>query len=252
MTSPDSRNRAVVRDEFTRAAATFAERTKGRFDHMHVVEFSRVEPGATVVEIGAGTGNFLDLFAGVADHLIAVDVTEEMLRTAQRSFPDMGLLLGDGMRLPLRSRSMDLVGCAQMLHHVHEPLPLLKEMRRVSKPEGGVLVVDQAAPESYEQTAFMNELETIRDPSHAASRSPSSLRVLIQSAGLEVVDEKLTTTTQTMSAWMATGEFPEGRFGAVESFIEKFGPETGMNFRRENGEWAFDRQRVMFLCKRAA
>ena len=241
-----------MRAEFARSAATFAERTKGRFDHMKVVEFSRVEPGATVVEIGAGTGNFLDLFADVAGHLIAVDVTEEMLLVAQREFPDMGLTLADGRRLPLRSRSIDLVSCAQMLHHVHEPLPLLKEMRRVSKPEGGVLVVDQAAPESYEQTAFMNELETIRDPSHAASRSPSSLRVLIQSAGLEVVDEKLTTTTQTMSAWMGDGEFPEERFGAVEAFIEKFGVETGMNFREENGEWAFDRRRVMFLCKRAA
>lgn len=251
MTSPDSRNRAVMREEFTRSAATFAERTKGRFDHMNVVEFSRVEPGATVLEIGAGTGNFLDLFSDVAGRLIAVDVTEEMLRTAQRSFPDMGLMLADGKRLPLRSRSIDLVSCAQMLHHVHEPLPLLKEMRRVSRPDGGVLVVDQAAPESYEQTAFMNELETVRDPSHAASRSPSSLRVLLQSAGLEIVGEKLTTTTQTISSWMGKGEFPEERFGRVESFIEKFGPETGMNFRKENGEWAFDRRRVMFLCKRA-
>lgn len=241
-----------MREEFTRAATAFAERTKGRFDHMNVVEFSRVRAGATVVEVGAGTGNFLDLFSGIAERLIAVDVTEEMLRTAQGSFPHMGLLLGDGMKLPLRSRSIDLVGCAQMLHHVHEPLPLLKEMRRVSHPVGGVLVVDQAAPESYEQTAFMNELETIRDPSHAASRSPSVLRVLIQTAGLDVVDEQLTTTTQTMSKWMAPGEFPDERFARVDAFIEKFGSETGMNFRKERSEWVFDRQRVMFLCKRAA
>ena len=251
MTAPDSRNRAVVREEFTRAAATFAERTQGRFDHLNVVEFSRVEAGATVVEVGAGTGNFLALFSEVANRVIAVDVTEEMLRTAQRAFPDMDLLLADGKCLPFRSRSVDLVSCAQMLHHVHEPLPLLKEMRRVSNADGGVLVIDQAAPESYEQTAFMNELETIRDPSHAASRSPSSLRVLIQSAGLEVVDEKLTTATQRMSTWMAPGEFPEERFEAVEAFIEKYGAETGMGFRKENEEWAFDRHRVMFLCRRS-
>ena len=241
-----------MREEFTRAAATFAERTKGRFDHMNVVEFSRAEAPATVMEIGAGTGNFLALFSEVASRLIAVDVTDEMLRTARQSFPDMDLVQGDGARLPFTSKSVDVVSCAQMLHHVHEPLPLLKEMRRVSKPDGAVLVIDQAAPESYEKAAFMNELETIRDPSHAASRSPSTLRILLQTAGLEVVDEKLTTVTQTMSAWMAPGEFPEERFGQVGAFIEKFGPETGMNFRKEGGEWAFDRRRVMFLCKRAA
>jgi len=248
--SSDAQNRSVVREEFTRAAAAFAERTRGRFDHMDVVTFSRVRRDATVMEIGAGTGNFLALFAGVASHLIAVDVTEEMLRTAQTQFAAMFVVLGDGMRLPFRSRSVDLVSCAQMLHHVHEPLPLLKEMRRVSADSGSVLVVDQAAPESYEQSAFMNQLEALRDPSHATSRSPSSLRVLLQSAGLEVVDEKLTTATQTMSQWMAPGEFPQERFGHVADFIERFGPETGMGFRIEGGEWAFDRKRVMFLCRR--
>jgi ubiquinone/menaquinone biosynthesis C-methylase UbiE len=246
----DADNRNVVRDEFTRAAATFAERTKGRFDHMGVVTFSKVEAGATVMEVGAGTGNFLDLFAGEDRRLIAVDVTEEMLRVARTSFPDMAPVLADGKALPFASRSVDLVACAQMLHHVYDPLPLLKEMRRVARDEGAVLVVDQIAPESYEQTAFMNQLEAIRDPSHATSRSRSSMRVLLQSAGLEIVEESVATSTQTMSNWMSPGEFPEERFAAVEEFIERFGPETGMGFRRENDVWAFDRHRGMFLCRR--
>ena len=246
----DADNREVVREEFTRAAATFAERTKGRFDHMGVVAFSRVQGGATVVEVGAGTGNFLDLFAGDDRRLIAVDLTEQMLREAEATFPGMDLLLADGKRLPFASRSVDLVACAQMLHHVHDPLPLLKEMRRVVSEDGGVLVVDQIAPESYEQIAFMNQLEALRDPSHATSRSRSSMRVLLQSVGLEIVDEWVATSTQTMSNWMAPGEFPEARFAAVEEFIERFGVETGMGFRRENDEWAFDRHRAMFLCRR--
>lgn len=240
----------MVREEFTRAAATFAERTKGRFDDMNVVEFSRIEAGATVIEVGAGTGNFLDLFADTGSRLIAVDVTEAMLRSARQQFPSMDLVMGDAARLPFRSRSVDLVGCAQMLHHVHHPLRVLKEMRRVVADNGAVLVIDQAAPESYEQTAFMNELEGIRDPSHAASRSPSTMRVLLQSAGLVIVEEKLTTTTQRMSNWMAPGEFPQERFALVDDFIERFGSETGMGFRKEGGEWAFNRERMMFLCQR--
>ena len=239
-----------MREEFTRAAATFAERTRGRFDHMDVVAFSGVEPGASVVEVGAGTGNFLDLFRDVAGRLIAVDVTEEMLRTAGSRFPSIDLVIGDGFRLPFQARSIDLVASAQMLHHVHEPLPLLRELRRVAKDGGAVLVIDQVAPESYEQTAFMNQLEAIRDPSHAASRPPSGLRVLLQAAGLTIEAEKLTTVTQTMSSWMAPGEFPPERFGLVEDFIARFGPETGMGFRRENDEWAFERVRGMFLCRR--
>jgi ubiquinone/menaquinone biosynthesis C-methylase UbiE len=246
----DAENRAVLREEFTRVASVFAQRTRGRFDHMDVVSFSRVRPGATVLEVGAGTGNFLALFDGVAGRLVAVDVTEEMLREAQQNFSSMALVLADGKKMPFKSRSVDLVTCAQMLHHVHDPLPLLTEMRRVSTDDGAVLVVDQVAPESYEKTAFMNQLEGLRDPSHATSRSPSTMRILLQSAGLEIVDERTVTSTQILSSWMVPGEFPEERFLAVDDFIERFGPETGMNFRKENDEWAFDRHRAMFLCRR--
>lgn len=246
----DADNRAVVRQEFTRAASTFAERTRGRFDHMDVVSFSGVRSGATVLEVGAGSGNFLNLFSGVAGRVVAVDITEEMLREAQRTFPSMDLLLADGKRMPFGSRSVDLVSCAQMLHHVHDPLPLLKEMRRIVTDDGAVLVIDQVAPESYEQTAFMNQLEALRDPSHAMSRSPSVMRVLLQSAALEIVEEKVVSSTQTMSNWMAPGEFPEERFALVDDFIERFGAETGMGFHMEGGEWAFDRHRAMFLCRR--
>jgi ubiquinone/menaquinone biosynthesis C-methylase UbiE len=246
----DKQHRSVMNAEFDRSAATFAERTKGRFDHMKVVEFSRVQPGATVMEVGAGTGNFLSLFEEIASSLVALDLTETMLRTAQRDFPEMSLVLGDGARMPFASRSIDLASCAQMLHHVPEPLPLIREMARVCRSDGHVLIVDQAATERYEEIAFMNQLEAIRDPSHAMSRPPSAMRILVQSAGLEIVDERITDSEQRMSTWMAPGEFPEERFGQVNEFIEKFGHETGMNFERDGDDWVFNRRRIMILARR--
>lgn len=240
----------MLNAEFDRSAGSFAERTKGRFDHMNVVEFSRVPAGATVIEVGAGTGNFLNLFEGVAGRLIALDLTETMLRTAQKEFPTMALVVGDGARLPFASRSIDLVSCAQMLHHVPEPLPLIKEMARVCATDGHVLIVDQAATERYEEIAFMNQLEVIRDPSHAMSRPPSALKILVGAAGLEIVDERIVDSEQRMSTWMAPGEFPEQRFAQVETFIEKFGHETGMNFERDGDDWVFNRRRIMILARR--
>ena len=242
--------REVLHTEFERAAATFAERTRGRFDHMDVVGFSRVEKGASIVEVGAGTGNFLDLFHDVAGALVAVDLTPGMLREARVRFPEMSLVVGDGARLPLPSASFDLVATAQALHHVHEPLPTLKEMRRVVAAGGRVLVVDQAATESYEEAAFMNQLEAIRDPSHAMSRPPSAMRILVRAAGLEIVDERLVESRQSISTWMAPGEFPAERFDAVNDFIDRFGHETGMDFAKEGGEWAFTRRRIMILAER--
>jgi SAM-dependent methyltransferase len=246
----DPAHRDLLRTEFERVAATFAKRTAGRFDDLDVVPFSGVDEGDIVAEVGAGTGNFLSMFEERASRLIAVDLTEGMLREARRLFPHIVPVMADGAQVPLASGTVDLVSSAQTLHHVWEPLPLLKEMRRVIKPDGRVLVVDQVATERYEEVVMMNRLEVIRDPSHAACRPPSAMRTLIRAAGLEIVDEKVAESTQTMSGWMFPGEFPPERFEAVERFIEEHGSETGMDFRREEGGWSFTRRRMMLLAQR--
>ncbi len=248
MTDPVHRD--VLRTEFERVAATFARRTAGRFDDLDVVAFSGIEEGDIVVEVGAGTGNFLALFQDRASRLIAVDLTEGMLREARRLFPHIIPVMADGAQLPLASRSVDLVSSAQTFHHVWEPLALLKEMRRVVRPSGRVLVVDQVATERYEEAVMMNRLEIIRDPSHAASRPPSAMRTVIRAVGLEIVDEKISVSTETTSRWMYPGEFLQDRFDAVERFIEEHGSETGMDFRRQEGDWSFTRRRMMLLAQR--
>lgn len=247
---PFSSNRSSVREEFGRVAKSFEQRTRGRFDHLDVVRFSRVEPGATVLEVGSGTGHFLSLFSSTAGRLIGVDVTPEMLGQARRDHAEIHLVLGEGAALPLASRSIDLATSAQVLHHVPEPLSLLKEMRRVVRESGSVLVVDQVAPERFEQAVVMNELETVRDPSHAASRPPSAFRMLLQAAGLSVVDERMASSRQRFSDWMREGEFPRERIDAVQDFISRRGHETGMEFEREQGEYVFTRSRIMLLAQR--
>ena len=244
-----SEHDATLRAEFDRAAAHFAERTKGRFDHMDPVGFSRVAPGETVVEVGAGTGNFLALFAGVAGRRIAVDLTPSMLEEARRH-EGLDLVAGDGRRLPLRSGSADLVASAQALHHVQEPVTVVKEMRRVARHGGRVLLVDQVATERYEEALVMTELELARDPSHAMSRPPSAYRMIVRAAGLEIVDETVAESEQRLSSWMWPEEFPEERIAAVGELIERIGPETGMGFERDGDDWVFTRRRLMLLAER--
>jgi ubiquinone/menaquinone biosynthesis C-methylase UbiE len=247
----DASNRGILNEEFERAAEKFAERTIGRFDNMDIVEFSRLPEGGSVAEVGAGTGNFLALFADRAGLSVAVDLTDGMLRQAAVRHPHEKLVVGDGARLPLGSGSFDVVASAQMLHHVHEPMPILKEMRRVAGADGAVLIVDQVATENYEEVQRLNELEILRDPSHATSRPPSAFRVMVLAAGLEIVDEKIVSSEQRLSSWMWPGEFPEERIEAVKRLIEAHGHETGKGFERDGGDWVFTRRRIAILAERA-
>jgi ubiquinone/menaquinone biosynthesis C-methylase UbiE len=246
----DSTNKSLINAEFDRTAESFDRRTRGRFDALDVPGFSRIVGREVVAEIGAGTGAFLSLFEGLAGGLVAVDLTMAMLKQAQRRHPEMMLLLSDGARLPLRNESVDVVASAQVFHHIFRPLPILHEMRRVMKRDGRVLLVDQIAPEHFEEAQAMNELEVLRDPSHAASRPPSAFRVMVEAAGLELLDERIDTSEQRMSEWMVPEEFPPERFDAVLDFIEERGRETGMHFRKAGDDYVFERRRILILAGR--
>jgi SAM-dependent methyltransferase len=240
----------AVRAEFERAAEGFAERTAGRFDELDAVAFSGVRPGSTVLEVGAGTGNFLALFEGVASRRIAADLTPGMLHVARRRHPAIELVAADGARLPFPRESIDLVCSAQALHHIPRPVPVVMEMRRVATPGGRVLVVDQVAPERLEEARARNELDLVRDPTHAASRPPSAMRTLVRAAGLTIVDERIVESEGRLSQWMWAGEFPPERIAAVRRFIEERGQETGMDFEPDGEDWKFRRSRMMLLATR--
>ena len=204
-----------------------------------------------MLEVGAGTGNFLQLFAGTAGQLLGVDLTPAMLSKAREAFPAMNLMVGDGARLPLSSRSIDLATAAQTLHHIWEPLPVLKELRRVSAVNGRVLIVDQVGTERYEEVLAMNALDVMRDPSHASSRPPSALRTLMRVAGLRIVDERIVDTANRFSNWMPLEEFPKDRIEKVRRCIDEHGHATGMNFVQVGDDYTFNRRRMMILAERA-
>jgi SAM-dependent methyltransferase len=238
----------AVRREFERAAEGFAERTAGRFEGLDAVAFSRIERGSSVLEVGAGTGNFLALFADIARRRVAADLTPAMLAAARRRQPTLELVAADGARLPFVNDSVDLVCSAQALHHIAHPVPVVMEMRRVVSPRGRVLIVDQVAPERFEEAKAMNELDRVRDPTYAASRPPSALRTIVQAAGLVLVDERIVESESRLSRWMWRGEFPAERISAVRRFIEQRGVETGMGFEPDGDDWIFRRRRMMLLA----
>jgi len=240
-------HRSVVRKEFERAASTFGDRTQGRFGHMEVVAFSRVRSGTSVMDVGAGTGNFLALFGEQAQALIAVDLTPAMLYEGRKRLDGLWAVVADGALLPFAAASIDLVTCAQMLHHVEEPLEIIKEMKRVAALR--VLIVDQVATEDEAEIDAMNELEKLRDPSHALSRPPSAFRKLLSDAGLELIDERIVSSRDTLSKWMWPGEFPVDRIEAVHDFVEHRGNETGMEFEPSGNDYDFTRRRMMLLAR---
>ncbi len=100
-----------------------------------------------VADVGCGNGVYLAELGrrGYGRRLIGVDLSPGMLRAArqrsrQAGLPGPGLVAADAAALPLRDSSADLTLAMHMLYHVPEPEVALRELRRVTRP-GGRLVV---------------------------------------------------------------------------------------------------------------
>lgn len=107
------------------------------------VELARsLVPLGRVLDVGCGTGRFLE---ALPDHYgkHGVDLSDAMLERARARGLDV--TRGDSAQLPFEEASFDLVTTFALLHHLVDPALVratLREMCRVARPGGAVLVWD--------------------------------------------------------------------------------------------------------------
>jgi len=109
-----------------------------------------IAAGATVVDIGCGSGTDLLLAAnavGPRGHAIGIDMTDAMLRKAQAGAAEAGLTnidlrLGDTLDLPIESGSADVVISNGVLNLAPDKRRAFSEVLRVLRPGGRFLYAD--------------------------------------------------------------------------------------------------------------
>jgi ubiquinone/menaquinone biosynthesis C-methylase UbiE len=105
------------------------------------------QPGERVLEIGPGTGYYTLDIAEWVDTVEIFDLQQEFLdhvgrRAAERGLGNIVPTKGDATALPYADASMDAVVLTAVLGEIPDPPAALREIRRVLKP-GGRLVVGE-------------------------------------------------------------------------------------------------------------
>jgi demethylmenaquinone methyltransferase / 2-methoxy-6-polyprenyl-1,4-benzoquinol methylase len=106
-----------------------------------------VREGDRVLDIGCGTGVLEERMNGVRAEVVGVDITEEMVRLAQKKrIPSLvSLTLGDGEHLPFKDGSFDSVLSCYVVKYCN-PERLVSEVARVLRKGGTLVLYDFSRP----------------------------------------------------------------------------------------------------------
>lgn len=103
-------------------------------------------PGLRVLDLGAGTGTSSEPLADAGADVVPADFSEGMLAEGRRRRPDLPFTRADAMDLPFEDASFDVVTISFALRNVADPAVALREMARVTRPGGRLVLCEFSTP----------------------------------------------------------------------------------------------------------
>lgn len=133
---------------FDRVAPEWDELRAGYFDERvreAAIAQADLSPEMVAVDLGTGTGFMVQGLAPLVRQVYGFDASAEMLKVAKgnlKGFHNVELHQADGLSLPLKGGCVDVAFANMYLHHIQEPPLALKEIFRILRPGGRVVLTD--------------------------------------------------------------------------------------------------------------
>jgi demethylmenaquinone methyltransferase/2-methoxy-6-polyprenyl-1,4-benzoquinol methylase len=125
------------------------------------IEMLDIGPDDHVLDVGCGTGFATEALLTETDNVYGLDQSAHQLEKAYAKFGKRGPVRfhrGDAERLPFADDTFDVVWSSGSIEYWPNPVTALRELRRVTKPGGQVLVV---GPDYPNNTVFQKMADAI-------------------------------------------------------------------------------------------
>jgi ubiquinone/menaquinone biosynthesis C-methylase UbiE len=248
-------DRFVTRREFAHQASSF-ERAGSLFSDGDILNWidrhAPVDSGDWLLDVAGGTGNLGRHLGRRARSTVVLDLTPEMLAAGARAAADEGredvlYVLGDATALPFPDAQFNVVTCRFALHHMAEPARAVAEMARACRPDAVVVTVDMVVEDERQ-----NEVERLRDPSHAVALTEAGMRAVHERAGLTIECAVVREQALDGERWLAQSASVDAETEAARALLEAElagGEPTGLNPSLEAGRLTIQHRWLLLVAR---
>lgn len=160
-----------------------------------------------MLDIATAAGHTALAFAPHVAHVIAADITPEMLPLARNLAAERGITnltaeIADAEALPYDSAKFDLVTCRIAPHHFPHIDRFVAEAYRVLKPGGLLGLVDNIVPEG-KAGDYVNAFEKLRDPSHGRCLTLAEWTIELEKTGFTIQHRETLGKEMVFESWAA-------------------------------------------------
>jgi SAM-dependent methyltransferase len=246
-------------------AREWAELQEGSFRPLYEAAFgaSHLDVGATLLDVGCGAGLALQIAQARGAKVTGIDAAAKLAELAKSCCSGADIRVGEIEELPFDDHSFDITSGFNSFQYAADPVHALKEAKRVTKPNGYILVAVWGAAENCELAPYIAALGKLLPPPPPgapgpfALSAPGALEALVSKAGLRPEGESTVKTTMSfpdettaVRGLLASGVAERAVRNSGETAVRQSLTEVIKPFHKDDGSYAF-RNEWRFVISRA-
>ena len=154
-------------------------------------KFLGLPPHQKILDVATGTGTLAYEFSKLGHSVIGIDSSIAMINRAEKKYSQQLFLrfeIADATHLPFKNHEFDVTSISFGLHDMpHETqVQVIKEMKRVTKPNGHTLIVDYNEPRKHLVAKLFFPLIRSIESDNFPSFAHRGLETILQEVGLKV------------------------------------------------------------------